>query len=35
LLDMSVYTDAPSFPKGAPGSQLESIYRKLIERRDT
>lgn len=34
LLDMSVHTVNPSFPKGAPGSQLESIYRKLIERRD-
>ena len=34
LLDMSIHTGKPSLPSGAPGSQLESIYRKLIERRD-
>lgn len=35
LLDMSIHTDNFSFPNGAPGSQLESIYRKLMERRDS
>lgn len=34
LLDMSIHTDNSSFPKGAPGSQLESVYRKLMEGRD-
>lgn len=34
LLDMSVHTGKSSIPQGAPGSKLESIYRKLIERRD-
>lgn len=34
LLDMSVNPDNTSFPKGAPGSNLESIYKNIMERRD-
>ncbi|MEL1135968.1 P-loop NTPase [Desulfitobacterium sp. THU1] len=34
LLDMSIHIDHTSFPKVAPGSQLESIYRNLLERRE-
>ncbi len=32
LLEMSVYTENPTFVKGAPGSQLETIYKKLLRK---
>lgn len=31
LLEMSVNTEKPTFPTGAPGSQLETIYRNLFK----
>ena len=35
LLEMSLNPEGSSFPKGAPGSTLESIYKNIMERGDS